>query len=94
MALAHPGLADALSYFGRVELAPPNEVMPKARWAAEAELRIDSGLGEAHTSLGILKLGYESDVSGTGKEPLPGLELAPGGAYCRHWYKHHFITRT
>jgi serine/threonine-protein kinase len=88
-ALAHAGVADALIYVATMELELPHEKMAQARAAAQEALKIDSGLGEAHTSLGTIKLLYDWDVEGAQVELRRGLELAPGNAYCRHWYAHY-----
>ena len=95
-ALAHAGMADALTYTALSELAPSHEIMPQARSAAQEALKLDNSLGEAHTSLGIIKLTYDWDLDGALAELRRGVELAPGNAYCLHWHAHYLdaMTRT
>ncbi|CAN5564746.1 hypothetical protein BH09GEM1_BH09GEM1_44620 [soil metagenome] len=54
-ALAWAGLADAHLVLGVYGAAPPNDVMPAAREAAERALAIDPSLGEAHATLGTVR---------------------------------------
>lgn len=72
-ALAHSGLADTYLYrgyvFGRLD---PTAAMPSARAAIMKALELDPTLGEAHTSLGFLKLAFEWD--------FPGRPSVPSGA--------------
>ena len=57
-ALADAGLAE--SYFGLSDqFEPPNDVMPKARAAAEKALALDNSLAAAHLSLGIVRMFYD-----------------------------------
>ena len=50
-ALAHSGMADALSLLGHYTYDPPAEAYRKARKAALQALELDDRLAEAHTSL-------------------------------------------
>lgn len=76
---AYTGLADSyIQLAGRVR--PPLEVMPKARLAIEKALELDPNLGEAYASLGQVKLFYEFDWEGAGREYRRALEKSPGSA--------------
>ena len=64
-AAAHAGLANTYilgsiaAFAGRVE--PPTTMIPMARAAAEAALRLDPNLGEAHAVLAHVACGYDWD---------------------------------
>ena len=76
---AYAGLADSyIQLAGRVR--PPLEVMPKARRAIEKALELDPNLGEAYASLGQVRLFYEFDWEGAGREFRRALEKSPGSA--------------
>jgi len=84
-ALAHAGLADSyIQLAGRVR--PPREVMPKARQALERALDIDPNLAEAYSSLGQVKLFYEFDLEGAGREFQRALEKNPGSPLVHQVY--------
>jgi DNA-binding winged helix-turn-helix (wHTH) protein/TolB-like protein len=71
--LAYAGLADAyLLGFGPI---PATEHMPKARKAALQALQLDETLGDAHTSLGLIKARFEWDWPGAEKEFRRAIEL-------------------
>ncbi len=87
-ALAYASMADAYAYLAENFVAAPREEMPKAKLAAEKAVRLDDNLGEAHTSLGILKMDYDWDRVGARKEFLRAMQLNPGSGYVHHWYAH------
>ena len=89
-ALAYSGLADALAYRAESLGAPPKEIMPQARQAAEKAIALDPTLGEGHTSLGIVLQDYEWDISAAEREFRRAIELIPGSAYASHWLGHTF----
>ncbi|HEX3121566.1 MAG TPA: protein kinase [Candidatus Acidoferrum sp.] len=60
-ALAYAGLADAYSQLGFFNVAPPREVMPKAKAAAMKALEIDWQLGAAYLPLGYVAYAYDFD---------------------------------
>jgi len=60
-ASAYAGLADAYCWLGFFGALPPNEVMPKARAAAQRAISLDDSLSSAHTALGYVKALYEFD---------------------------------
>jgi DNA-binding HxlR family transcriptional regulator/tetratricopeptide (TPR) repeat protein len=76
-ALAYAGLSDAYAMLAFFNLAPPQEVLPKARQTALKALEIDDGLTEAHISLaGVMKV-YDWDWRGAECEYRRALELNP-----------------
>jgi serine/threonine protein kinase/Tfp pilus assembly protein PilF len=84
-ALAYSGLADVYNVLPSNVGTPVEEVLPKAKEAANKALDLDDNLGEAHASLG-LALSLEEDTLGAEKEYLKAIELNPGYAYAHYWY--------
>jgi adenylate cyclase len=84
-ALPYTGLADAYGY-GEDLYFPANEVMPKAKAAAEKALRLDDSLAEAHASLGLIKWGYDFDWAGGESEYRRAIGLNPNYAEAHHQY--------
>ena len=84
-ALPYTGLADAYSY-GEDWYFPANEVMPKAKTAAEKALKLDDSLAEAHASLGFIKFEYDFDWSGGESEYRRAIGLNPNYADAHHQY--------
>ncbi|MFY9610946.1 MAG: protein kinase [Blastocatellia bacterium] len=77
-ALAFSGLADSYSYLGNHGFLPPNEASPIAKQEAMKALKIDETLAEAHTSLAYVRMNYDWDWPGAGKEYERAIELDPG----------------
>jgi len=87
-AQAYSGMADAYAYLAENFAVAPNEVMPKAREAAETALALDDSSADAHVSLGLVKLDYDRDRDGAQREFVRAMQLNSGSAYARHWYAH------
>ena len=85
-ALSYAGLADSYSLLGDAGYLPPSEAWPKAKTAAMQALNLDDSLGEAHTSLGLVKEHFEWDWAGAEKEFKRAIELNPNLATAHHWY--------
>ncbi len=85
-ALSYAGLADSYSLLGDAGYLPPAEAWPKAKTAAMQALNLDDSLGEAHTSLGLVKEHFEWDWAGAEKEFKRAIELNPNLATAHHWY--------
>ena len=77
---AYAGLAGCYSNFTFFAFAPPEEMLPGARAAAQRALDLDSTLGEAHAALGWIRFVTTLDFAGTDTEFRRALELSPGGA--------------
>jgi DNA-binding winged helix-turn-helix (wHTH) protein/tetratricopeptide (TPR) repeat protein len=75
-ALAYCGLADAYFRLSNVHFAP-REVLPKAKEAALRAVEIDENLGEAHSSLGLVKVYYDRDWDGAEREFRKAIRLNP-----------------
>jgi len=76
---AHAGLA-YLYWCRALANAPPREVMPKLKRAAERALQLDETLAEAHVSLAYALLYYGWDWPGGEKHLKRALELNPSAA--------------
>ena len=84
-ALPYTGLADAYSY-GDDWYFPANEVMPRAKAAAEKALQLDDSLAEAHASLAYINWQYEFDWEGAESEYRRAIGLNPNYAEAHHQY--------
>lgn len=84
-AAAYSGLADAWYVLSGVHL-PPNEVIPRARAAAQKALELDDQLAAAHTSLAIVKWRYDWDWDGAALEFQRAIALDPNYPTAHQWY--------
>jgi TolB-like protein/tetratricopeptide (TPR) repeat protein len=82
-ALAYAGLADAYSFMGIYAVQRPRSAFAQAVAAAERALALDPNLAEAHTSLALIKLANDWDMSGASSEFTRALELDPSQAVTR-----------
>jgi serine/threonine-protein kinase len=85
-ALAHAGLADALTLLAFYGLVPAGEAWPRARAAAEKALAIDPGLAEAHVSLAYGRLFGEWAWAEAEAGIRRAVELSPASAAVRQWH--------
>ena len=81
---AHALLGDALVLLPIYLGGLAQENAEQARSALTQALQLDPTLGEAHTSLGFLKLQYDLDLPGAQHEFERALELAPNSATAHH----------
>jgi serine/threonine protein kinase/tetratricopeptide (TPR) repeat protein len=84
-AVAYSGLADAyeiLSYYG---VDDPNDVVPKAKAAANKALELEPTLARPHAVLGLAKMTYDWDFSGGEAEFRKAFELDPSDASAHQW---------
>ena len=88
-ALAYAGLADTYSLLGDLSYAPSKETFDQARAYAEKAIALDDALGEAHLSLGIVKLFYDWDLVEAEKELRRAKELIPHNPQVYHFYGHY-----
>ncbi|NQU08203.1 MAG: tetratricopeptide repeat protein [Candidatus Abyssubacteria bacterium] len=77
-ALAYSGLAYTFAALPYYSPSPPRDAFQKAREVALKALEIDDTIGEAHTSLAIVKTIYDWDWEGAEKEHRRALELNSG----------------
>ena len=85
-AVAYVGIADAYGMLAANDQAPPEEVVPKAREAAQRALRMDPGLAEGHAVLAHIKFFYDWDFPAAEAEYRRALELNSGSADVHHFY--------
>ena len=74
-------------------VAPPGEVIPKARTAALKALSLDEKLAEAHASLALIAQSYDWEWQTAEKEYRRAVELDPNYATGHHWYAEHLALR-
>jgi TolB-like protein len=77
-ALAYVGLAFCYDYLCSDGYMAPREGYPKARAAAMMALKFDDSLGEAHATLGYIKLLFDWDIPGAEAEFQRAIKLSPG----------------
>jgi TolB-like protein/Tfp pilus assembly protein PilF len=75
---AYVGLADCYSVLYAIGYLAPKESYPKAKEAVIKALELDEELGEAHASLGYLKMVFDWDLAGAEREFKRALTLSPG----------------
>jgi TolB-like protein len=85
-ALAYAGVADAYSFLGRLPFAPPHEVYPKAREAAEKALELDDALAEGYIALAFIKYNYDWDWMGAEIDFNWAIGLNPNYATAHQYY--------
>jgi DNA-binding SARP family transcriptional activator/TolB-like protein len=83
-ALAYSGLADAWYVLSGVQ--PPNEVIPRARAAAQKALELDNKLAAAHSSLAIVKWRYDWDWEGAAQAFQQAIALDANYPTAHQWY--------
>ncbi len=91
-ALAYAGLADTWSWLGHCGALPPQECFSRAREFAEAALRIDDLLAEAHTSLAGVRKFFDWDWAAAEAGYRRALKLNPNDAAARCQYARHLST--
>jgi TolB-like protein/DNA-binding winged helix-turn-helix (wHTH) protein len=86
---AYAGLADTYALMSEYDVAPPRDVIPKARAAALKALDLDEKLAEAHASLALIAQNYDWDWQTADKEFRRAIVLDPNYATGHHWYAEH-----
>jgi tetratricopeptide (TPR) repeat protein len=89
---AYAGLADAYSLMADYGNADPNEVVPKAKLAAEKALRLDSQSSEGHVSLAFIRSTYDWDWPGADALYRRAIALNPGYSRAHHWYGTDYLA--
>ena len=92
-ALPYSGLADALAVLGFYNYLPPHEAFAQAKASAEAALRIDDTLAEAHASLAFIKTFFDWDWDGADREFAAALKLEPNYAMTHWWLASSLLVR-
>jgi tetratricopeptide (TPR) repeat protein len=89
--MAYVGLADAYVTLGHGP-APPPDVWPKARAAAERALRLDSTIAEVWSSIAQVRYYYEWDWAGAERAFQRANELNPSLAFNHYHYAWYLVT--
>jgi TolB-like protein/DNA-binding winged helix-turn-helix (wHTH) protein/Tfp pilus assembly protein PilF len=92
-ARAYAGLADSYALMSAYGVAPPVELIPKARTAALKALELDQNLAEAHVSLAVIAQNYDWDWQTAEREYRSAIKLDPNYATGHHWYAEHLALR-
>jgi tetratricopeptide (TPR) repeat protein len=90
-AKAHAGMADAYVILGFYNFLPAKEVMPKAKEAADAAIRLDESLCEPYCSLGMYYQSFEWNWQESKKNFLKSLELNPRYTQSHIWFGHYHL---
>lgn len=85
-AMAHAGLADAYTVQAFLRASGRAEAAGKARAAVTRALELDPELGEAHTSLGLVRYLFDWDWAGADAEFRRGVLLSPGSEAVHEGY--------
>ncbi len=83
---AQAGIADSYVILGVYSHRPPDEVMPKAKVAAEQALEIDGSLAEAHTALACVRALFEWDWNAADALFRRAIAHNPQYATAHQWY--------
>jgi tetratricopeptide (TPR) repeat protein len=83
---AYLGLADAYTVLGFNDQASADEVVPKAREAAEQALQLDDSLSAAHTDLAAALMYHDWDFQRAEQEFQRAISLNPNYATAEQWY--------
>lgn len=85
-ALAYVGLANGWLLQTVYSNFPQDEFYPKAKPMVETALQLDEGLGEAYTTLAVIKEIYDHDLAAADSAYRRALELSPNYATAHLWY--------
>jgi serine/threonine-protein kinase len=83
---AYAALAETCVLFPNYGVSSPVEAYPRARAAALQALQLDSTLGNAHATLGVVREQYDYDWAGAERELRQAIALDPGYATAHQWY--------
>lgn len=86
-ALAYSARADVYNLLGAYDygLAPPAQMYPAARAAAERALGLNPELAEAHAALANVLFNYDWDPDAAEQRYRRAIRLNPGYGMARHW---------
>ena len=91
---AQAAIADSYVILGVYSHRPPDEVMPKAKAAAEQALALDPSLAEAHTSLACVRALYEWDWPAADALFRRAIAYNPQYATAHQWYAMNCLVPT
>jgi serine/threonine-protein kinase len=87
-ALGYVGLANAYRGLALTTDAPPGEVMPKSREAAEKAIALDDSLSDAWAALATSTFWYEFDWQSADQQFRKAVDLDPNNAQAHLFYAH------
>lgn len=90
-ALAYSGVADLYLLLERYTVAAPNEVLPKARVAAQRAVELDSTLAAAHNSLAYVRMLGDWNWAEAAAGFRRAIECDSGYAPAHQWYGWHLM---
>jgi DNA-binding winged helix-turn-helix (wHTH) protein/tetratricopeptide (TPR) repeat protein len=82
---AYAGLADSYTLLASYGVEPPVEAYPNAKAAAMKALKLNAGLSDAHTSLGMVALYYEWNWGQADREFRRAIDLNPNYSGAHAW---------
>lgn len=91
-ALAYTSLAEAYTQGAFLHMAPPAELVPKAKAAATKALELDESLADAHVSLGYSSFTYDRDWNAAGKHFERAFALNPRSVSYHLYYPLYLAT--
>jgi len=91
-AMAYAGLADSYSIMAEYSVVHPSEALPLARTAAQQALALDPDLGEAETSLGLIRALYDWEWADAERHFRRAIVLNPSHVTAHHWYAIDFLA--
>lgn len=91
-ALAYSGYADSNLFMATYGLAPPKQVLPKAKQSAERALQLDPLLCEPYCSLGYYYACFEWNWKDAEKNFLKSIELNPRYCHTHSWYMWTYLS--
>jgi serine/threonine-protein kinase len=92
-ALAYAGIADSYTLLGVDTLAPPSEVLPKAKAAAQRALALNENLAESHVSLALALGLHDLDWDCCERHLERALELQSGSATAQYVWGAYLALR-
>jgi len=90
--LAYAGIADCLVLLGLFGADDPRGIMPQAKAAALKAIELDESLGEAHASLGQLRLIYDWDWSAAEADFHHAVRLSPTYPTAHQWRGEYLVS--
>ncbi|MCP4656214.1 MAG: protein kinase [bacterium] len=90
-ARAYAGLADSYVMLGIYGFLPPDDVMPRAKAAAEKALEINDSLAEVYTSRACVRSVYDWDFAGAESDFQRAVELDPSYATAYQWKAMNYL---
>lgn len=91
-AMAYSGLADSYSIMAEYSVVHPSEALPLARTAAQQALELDPDLGEAETSLGLIRALYDWEWADAERHFRRAIALNPSHVTAHHWYAIDYLA--